>query len=288
MKFEIKETYYDISEEDLILDLRETCFIMNKNSLTIAEYNENGKYSAATYQRKFGAWGKALTKANLNNKGHVMIKSFDIEEIVSDLKNVAFILKKDNITAEDYDKHGIFSSATLRRKYGSWNKVLSLAEMTPNINILSDEKLFDLFGNLWIKCGRQPLQKEVNLKNIGCSFATYRRRFGTWNNFLKQFEKYMDSNFDEIENQNIKEIEPDIIMPFSRHKTSRSINMKLRYNVLKRDNFKCNCCGASPAKDPSVVLHIDHIIPWAKGGETVYENLQTLCSNCNFGKSDDL
>ena len=69
-------------------------------------------------------------------------------------------------------------------------------------------------------------------------------------------------------------------------KTSRTISSKLRYHVLKRDNFKCCACGASPAKDPAVELHIDHIIPWSKGGETTLENLQTLCSKCNIGKSD--
>ena len=75
--------------------------------------------------------------------------------------------------------------------------------------------------------------------------------------------------------------------PKSRAKIkSRVISDKLRYTVLKRDNFKCCACGASPAKDPSVELHIDHIVPWSKGGETTIENLQTLCSKCNIGKSD--
>ena len=69
-------------------------------------------------------------------------------------------------------------------------------------------------------------------------------------------------------------------------KSTRAISDKLRYQVLKRDNFKCCACGASPAKDPSVELHIDHIIPWSKGGESTLENLQTLCSKCNIGKSD--
>ena len=45
-------------------------------------------------------------------------------------------------------------------------------------------------------------------------------------------------------------------------------------------------CGASPAKDSHVVLHADHIKPWSKGGETVLENLRTLCMKCNIGKSD--
>jgi 5-methylcytosine-specific restriction endonuclease McrA len=33
-----------------------------------------------------------------------------------------------------------------------------------------------------------------------------------------------------------------------------------------------------------VELHADHISPWADGGKTVLENLQTLCQNCNLGK----
>lgn len=69
---------------------------------------------------------------------------------------------------------------------------------------------------------------------------------------------------------------------------SRKISDKLRYQVLKRDNFRCCACGASPAKDSSVELHIDHIVPWSKGGETIIENLQTLCSKCNLGKSDSV
>lgn len=72
------------------------------------------------------------------------------------------------------------------------------------------------------------------------------------------------------------------------NKSTRRISDKLRYQVLKRDNYKCCICGASPAKDPSIELHIDHVIPWSKGGETVVENLQTLCSRCNLGKSDDI
>ena len=31
----------------------------------------------------------------------------------------------------------------------------------------------------------------------------------------------------------------------------------------------------------------DHIVPWSKGGKTVLENLQMLCTECNLAKSDD-
>lgn len=72
------------------------------------------------------------------------------------------------------------------------------------------------------------------------------------------------------------------------HKTKRNIPISLRYQIMKRDDFKCVLCGASPAKDPTIELHIDHIIPWSKGGESTMDNLQTLCSVCNLGKRDSM
>ena len=74
----------------------------------------------------------------------------------------------------------------------------------------------------------------------------------------------------------------------SLQRTQRRINWRLRAKVLIRDNCICLMCGASPAKDPSVTLHIDHITPWSKGGETLIENLQTVCSVCTIGKSDEI
>lgn len=78
------------------------------------------------------------------------------------------------------------------------------------------------------------------------------------------------------------------ISPDKKTISGRKIPDKMRYQVLKRDNFKCCMCGASPAKDPTIELHIDHIIPWSKGGENTLDNLQTLCSRCNIGKSDSI
>lgn len=58
---------------------------------------------------------------------------------------------------------------------------------------------------------------------------------------------------------------------------------KLRYQVLKRDHYRCVICGRS-AKD-GVKLHVDHIKPVSRGGKTTLSNLRTLCSDCNLGKS---
>lgn len=55
-----------------------------------------------------------------------------------------------------------------------------------------------------------------------------------------------------------------------------------RYKIMERDEFKCRICGRGV---PEVTLHIDHWIPKSKGGLDIYENLVTLCSECNLSKS---
>ena len=60
----------------------------------------------------------------------------------------------------------------------------------------------------------------------------------------------------------------------------------LRYDILRRDGFRCQICGAT-AQD-GVKLHVDHIIPVSKGGKTEPSNLRTLCDRCNLGKSDKI
>lgn len=62
-----------------------------------------------------------------------------------------------------------------------------------------------------------------------------------------------------------------------------SISKRQRFEVFKRDTFRCQYCGRQP---PAVVLHVDHIIPSSKGGTDEYDNLVTACKDCNLGKSN--
>jgi hypothetical protein len=59
----------------------------------------------------------------------------------------------------------------------------------------------------------------------------------------------------------------------------------VRWQVLMRDNWKCLSCGRSTRKH-GIVLNVDHIIPRSKGGTDSLDNLQTLCWECNIGKSN--
>jgi hypothetical protein len=64
-------------------------------------------------------------------------------------------------------------------------------------------------------------------------------------------------------------------------KRTRTIGYALRFQVLRRDGFKCQYCGRNP---PEVKLHIDHLRPWSSGGLNLLENLRTSCEACNLGK----
>ncbi|MBX2845242.1 MAG: HNH endonuclease [Saprospiraceae bacterium] len=63
----------------------------------------------------------------------------------------------------------------------------------------------------------------------------------------------------------------------------KSISKKLRFEVFKRDKFKCVYCGSSA---PDVVLQVDHIDPVSNGGDNNILNLATSCFDCNSGKSN--
>jgi hypothetical protein len=67
----------------------------------------------------------------------------------------------------------------------------------------------------------------------------------------------------------------------------QKMNAGLRFSILERDGFKCRACGRSP-REHNIKLHVDHIVPIAKGGLTEPRNLHTLCQDCNSGKSDKL
>lgn len=61
----------------------------------------------------------------------------------------------------------------------------------------------------------------------------------------------------------------------------RSISKRLRFEILKRDEFTCQYCGACA---PGVWLHVDHVVPLSAGGGNHDDNLVSACDECNLGK----
>lgn len=54
-----------------------------------------------------------------------------------------------------------------------------------------------------------------------------------------------------------------------------------RKSVFARDDHRCQYCGGAAES-------IDHVVPRAKGGQHVWENVVAACRRCNVAKRDRL
>lgn len=67
---------------------------------------------------------------------------------------------------------------------------------------------------------------------------------------------------------------PDFSQPY----VKKPIPSKLRWQIFRRDNYRCVHCRANED------LTVDHIYPEVLGGPATPSNLQTLCRPCNSKK----
>jgi hypothetical protein len=200
------------------------------------------------------------------------------DELIEDMKRVAALLGKNTLKYDEYPKYGRCASRVFETRFGSWNAALQASglEVSRRQNILNEE-LFENMERVWVALGRQPRRQEVKRPLSDISWETYEKRFGGWRNALEAFVSYANGDSSQLATR-------ENSMQTSRE--SRFPDLRMRWRVLTRDSFRCVSCGRSPAIEYGVILHVDHIIPWIKGGRTEDNNLQTLCDRCNLGKSD--
>lgn len=199
-------------------------------------------------------------------------------ELLEELRRIATLLKKATVTIDEFNDNASFHSTTLSRRFGTWMKSLDAAGLprTRNLNI-TNEELFENLAAVWLKLGRQPKYQDLIKEHSLYSSGTYEKRFGTWRRALEAFVEWANSDEPKVQLNEMPKNVPTKRGP-------RNINWRLRALVLMRDGGRCQLCGAE-AKD-GAKLHIDHVIPWANGGDTKLANLQVLCEVCNIGKSN--
>jgi 5-methylcytosine-specific restriction endonuclease McrA len=76
---------------------------------------------------------------------------------------------------------------------------------------------------------------------------------------------------------------PSVVICSDYIKWNRQVNYN-RTNVLLRDNFACQYCGAMP---PANQLTLDHVVPKSHGGKTNWKNVVACCKNCNSKKGNN-
>ncbi len=289
MKFELKPDNRNLADDVLLDDLRAVARSLGKAYVTKDEYDKLGRLCAATFQNRFGSWSRAHGLAGLQK-----IRNYDATaaDCINDLKRVAEKLGKTELTVGDYRPHGRFSNSLIARRCGSFKNALKLAGLQPSPMLretLTDEQLFENLEYLWESLGRQPTKDDYVKPFSRYSYGPYTRRFGSYRKALEAFVDFVSESTDTREIDSgpaVTAPAPNPDASPARHKTSRGVSWRLRFLVMRRDDFKCRICGVSPALKPGTILVIDHVVVWEVGGETVLENLQTLCEPCNGGKSN--
>ncbi len=297
MKYELESDNRNCSDDVLLDDLRVIATKLGRDSLTQDLYNGHGRFAAATVKRRFGTWNTALKRSGLQVQKRINVPG---GEFLQDLRRVAQSLGTQSVSVNAYDLNGTFCHDAISKRFGSWATAIEQAGLLPSPAYnakISDEELFDNMANVWEGNGRQPKKKDFFPPHSRYSNAPYLRRFGSWRSALEAFVK--TANQETTEESGTKSLDKPTPPIFSKNfsipieketpkqrRTARDPGWRLRFLVMRADRFTCRFCGRSPAFHPGLVLDIDHIVAWSKGGETVFENLQTLCHECNGGKGD--
>lgn len=292
MKFELEPYHRNISPAEIRYDIRRVAEQLKKTTITTADYQQHGRFSPTVARRRFGSWFKALAEAGLGKTRNLEVPA---EDCIADLKEVARRLGKNAVTREEYKEHGKFSPTPFIRHFGSWFKALELAglERTRTLGV-SDEDYFEELERMWVSLGRQPRYAEVQKPFSKYCAGAYEHRFGSWRKALEAFIAYVNQEKIAGTQTDQEKLQPNLpsepSLPQTKEndsrKAPRTMSWRLRFLVMRRDNFRCCICGRSPATHPGLVLHIDHVEAWSKGGPTVMDNLQTLCEQDNIGKSN--
>lgn len=276
-------------DEVLLADVQTVAEALGVSWLTQKQYIsfEPGRhYSPNTLTHRFKtSWNGVMKLAGLDinakrNKKNLYCPSKDA--LIEDVKAVAAQLGKDTITSAEYEQKGKYGRSCAYNLIGNWQEVLNAAglkETGYHTAGVTDEQLLEAIYQAWERLGRQPNTGDLKNREMGYGQTTYINRFGSWKGSIIAFKEYVQNRQDNIK----------IAKAFPvTHKTSRTVSKKLRAQVFDRDQATCQLCGANERTKPEVKLVLDHIVPYSKGGETTYDNLQVLCSSCNIKKNNKL
>lgn len=121
MKFEVKRINKNISDAELLDDVKSVVRINSLVSITIEQYEQLGSYCSTTLKRRFGGWNKVLALIGLvpNNQFYTN------KQLYHNIERV-WLFKGKQPVRRDMDDNSIseISSYPYLRNFGSWYNAL--------------------------------------------------------------------------------------------------------------------------------------------------------------------
>jgi hypothetical protein len=303
-KFEL-DRLTDYSTADILNEIRRVADLLGVTPLKKREFDKESKVHSSTVIRRFGSWragleaagrgqlygGGAVTEKMRTQKG----RDLRDEDLLAELRRIAQALGRNDLTIDDINSHSIVGQGIFRKRFGTTRIAMERAGLTvrPQSRRYTDDECFENLYEVWRHYGRRPSFSEINGPPSKVGGEAYIRRFGTWMKALAAFVERVnaepDSTPSPIATPSSREVSPGEGSPEPINGTRderRDVPLGLRFRVLSRDRFKCVLCGDHPARNLDCDLHVDHVTPWSKGGRTEFENLRTLCVQCNVGRGN--
>ena len=156
MKFELKKysrssrkDYRNVTDDELIADLRQAAGELHKNSITHREYDQRGKFNSHIFGRRFGGWLNALAKAGFQKTRNYNITD---EEAFENLETIWMKLGRQPTREELCKPLSKFSGSFYEYRFDTWQNALekfvdyinkvesSSAEETKTLEIDSDAR----------------------------------------------------------------------------------------------------------------------------------------------------
>jgi len=296
----------DYGDQDILAEMRRVAPLVSEPKLTRARFDALAKVSSSTMIKRFGGWRAALERAGLEDRysGRLVTdkmrtqvaRSLTNVQMAAELQRIARKLGTDILTREQLNGCGdaLMTYEAVTRRFGSWKKALAAAGLRlSNLGRrYTDDEYFENLLAVWTHHARAPKFREMNEPPSAIPGGAYEGKWGRWSLALHAFVERVnaDNAAPFLGPPPVNDSPPTSAAsagaPARRDEERREIRIGLRYAVLSRDRFRCVSCGASPATTIACRLHVDHIVPFSKGGKTVLDNLQTLCAACNVGKGN--
>jgi 5-methylcytosine-specific restriction endonuclease McrA len=147
------------------------------------------------------------------------------------------------------------------------------------------------------RMGARGIIRDFFEKNVGKIVTTKQiRRVAKISEYARRIRELRDEEGMQIKSHKDRhDLHPGQYILEDLHRIpviSRGISPQLRNEILERNGFTCQLCGAAGGDpDPSrpgkrVRLEVDHIVPISQGGSEDRSNLRALCSVCNLSRSN--
>ena len=303
MKFE-PTRLADYTDEALLAEIQRVANLVGPPSLRAAAFTQHARVGLTTLRRRFGGWREALEAAGLGVRLPKEVAPARISRTRAgrmdrrqDRRGTEAsrhpLLRRQSLTVDDFKKHATIGPDAVRARFGGWPQALRAAGLEPvnHGKRYSDEACLENLLAVWTHYGRPPKYQEMNKTPSAVGGKAYMKRWGTWNRAVHAFTDYVESEA-RASSTEIRPPEPSGAGPVN------TLWRNPKTAEIPRSASAIECCaetdsaafpvGGVRATDSGCELHVDHVIPFSKGGKTTFENLRALCAECNLGKGSTL